>query len=117
MEIKWITDLLDKWISLTDKKKLAYITGALGLIAGLIIFFGRKSYETQLIDQKNEFTKEKNELIISYNGRISRLEYLNNSKDSIIRATTEAHIKYVEKNEEQVRDILFYTKKYKKVKQ
>lgn len=117
MGIKWIKDILDTWINLTDKKKLSYITGSILLVAGLIIYFGYIHYEDKLTKLENQNIKERNELIISHNSHIARLESIIAIKEKNERAALEAHIKYVEKNEEQVRDILFYTKKYKKVKQ
>jgi len=115
MEIKWITDLLDKWISLTDKKKLSYITGAIMLVAGLIIWFGYTHYENKITELNNERIKDRNECTISLNSTIARYESALTVEREKAQTALESHIKYVEKNEEQVRDILFYTKKYKKV--
>ena len=115
-QLNWFEKILDKWVNLTDKKKITYITGSLIIIMGLIIYFGYIHYENKITKIENEKIALKNEYTISLNSIIARYESIINTKENNERTALEAHIKYVEKNEEQMRDIIFYTKKYKEIK-
>ena len=115
-KLNFISALLDKWTNLTDKKKITYITGVIIIVLMSVIYFGYIHYENKLTELKNENISLKNECTISLNGTIARYELAITAEREKSQKATEAHIKYVERNEEQVRDILFYTKKYKKNK-
>lgn len=115
-KFNWFEQILDKWTNLSDKKRITYITGAIIIALTLIIYFGYVHYEKKITKLENEKVALKNEYTISLNGIISRYDAIIATKEENERAALEAHIKYVEKNEEQIRDILFYTKKYKKGK-
>lgn len=115
-KLNFIERILDKWTNLPDKKRIIYLTGAIIIILALIIYFGYMHYETKITKLENEKTLLRNEYTISLNSTIARYESIIATKEENERTALEAHIKYVEKNEEEIRDILFYTSKYKKIK-
>jgi len=111
-KLTWIEQILDKWTNLTDKKRITYITGAIIIILGSIIYFGYVHYENKLTEKDNIITTLRNDINSSNIRCDSLLTIEREEKKTIIKD----HIMYVEKNEREVKDILFYTNKYKKVK-
>lgn len=108
-KLNFISSILDKWTNLTDKKKLSYLTGIFFILAGIIIW-GLCSYFITRIDEiENEKIQLKNDYIIDRN----RLDNLLSIERKKTEDCDERFIKYLEKNEKEVRDILFYTEKYK----
>jgi len=116
-KLNFIERQIDKWTNLSDKKKVSYITGIILVLAGAIIYFGYLHYEAKLTKLENEKISLKNEYTISLNSTISRYDGLLSIEREEKKALYENYLRYVEKNEKDMRDILFYTKKYKKVKE
>lgn len=116
-KLNFISSLLDKWTNLPDKKRITYITGVIIIVLCIVIYSGYIHYEDKITKLENDKITLKNECTISLNSTIARYESSLTIEREKSQNALEAHIKYVEKNEEEVRDILFYTKKYKKVKQ
>lgn len=108
-KLNFIDRLLDKWTNLTDKKKLSYLTGILFILAGIVIWGLCEYFNSRIVKLENEKIQLKNDYIIDRN----RLDNLLSIERKKTEECNEHFIKYVEKNEKEVRDILFYTKKYK----
>lgn len=118
-KLTFIKKILDDWVNLPPTKKVSYITGTIIIVLSAIIYFGYVNYENKITKLENEKTQLKNEYTISINSVIARYESALTVEREKTQEATEAHIKYAEKNETEMRNILFYTQEYrdKKVKQ
>lgn len=111
--------LIDKWTNYPPEKKVSYLTGAIIIALSSVIYFGYIHYENKITKLEDDKIKLKNEYTISLNSTIARYDAALATKEKELQETTKAHIKYAEKNETEMRNILFYTKEYrnKKVKE
>lgn len=108
-KLNFIDRILDKWTNLSDKKKLSYLTGIYFILAGLVIWGLCYYFNSRINNLENEKIQLKNDYIIDRN----RLDNLLSLERKKTEDCNKHFIEYVEKNEREVKDILFYTKKFK----
>lgn len=108
-KITFISSLLDKWTNLTDKKKLSYLTGIFFIIAGVLLYVQYIYFTNRVTELRNENIKQKNDYTIDLN----RLNNLLSLEQKETKECNDNFIKYLEKNEKEIRDILFYNEKIK----
>lgn len=116
-KLNFIERQIDKWVNLSAEKRIVYITGVIIVVLGSVIFFGARHYENKLTEITNEKIALKNEYTINLNMVISRYDGLLSIEKETTKQCHENFIKYLEKNEKQYKEILFYNKKIKEVKE
>lgn len=108
-----ITDIINKWVDLPIKKKIAYITGVNIAVLICVIIFLFKYFDNKITKLENEKVTLKNEYTVNLNMVTNRYDALLSAEQKKTQDCNDNFIKYLEKNEKEVRDILF---KYEKLK-
>lgn len=108
-KLNFISAWIDKWTNLTDKKKLSYLTGLYFVIAIVIIYIITIYFTNRITKIENEKIQQRNDYIIDLNRLNDRLSL----EQEKTRECNDHFIKYLEKNEKEVRTILFNNERIK----
>lgn len=106
-KLNFIERIVDKWTNLEPAKKVTYITAVIIIVLSTIIIY----YERKITNIENEHR-------ITVDKLNSRTDMLLGASEERVRDCQENFRKYLEKNEQEVREILFKYEEYrsKKVK-
>lgn len=104
-KLSFIDKILDKWINLEPVKKVTWITGVIIIVLASIIIY-----------QARELTNIQNEHKMAIDKLTTRYDMLLGASEERTRSIQESFNSYLQKNEEEVRDILFKYEEYKRNK-
>lgn len=101
-KLNFIERIVDKWTNLEPAKKVTYITAVIIIIMASIIIY----YERKITNVENEHKMVVDKLN-------SRTDMLLGASEERVRICQENFQQYLEKNEKEVRDILFKYEEYR----
>jgi len=104
-KLNFIDRILDKWINLEPVKKVTWITGVIIVALAAINIY-----------QARELTNIQNEHKMAIDKLNSRSDMLLGASEERVRDCQENFRSYLERNEKEVRDILFKYEEYKRNK-
>lgn len=106
-KLNFIERIVNNWTNLEPAKKVTYITAVIIIVLSTIIIY----YERKITNLENEHR-------IAIDKLNSRTDMLLGASEERVRDYQENFRKYLEKNEQEVREILFKYEEYrsKKVK-
>lgn len=102
-KLNFFKNIVETWTNLEPAKKVSYIT------AGIIIFLA-----STIIHYERKVTRMENEYKVSTDKLVNRYDLLLNASEERTRLCNENFNKYLERNEKEVREILFKYEEYRK---
>jgi len=104
-KLTFIDKILDKWVNLEPTKRITYITAIIIIVLSTVIIY----YERKL-------TRIENEHAMAIDKLNTRTDMLLGASEERVRDCQNNYNAYLERNEKEVRDILFKYEEYKRKK-
>jgi len=104
-KLNFIDKILEKWVNLEPAKRITYITAVIIIVLSTVIIY----YERKL-------TRLDNEHAMAIDKLNTRTDMLLGASEERVRDCQQNFNAYLERNEKEVRDILFKYEEYKRKK-
>lgn len=115
-KITILDKLLKSWVNLSSEKRLTYLTGAIIITLISVICFGYVHYEDMLTQYKIENTTMRNEYKNVVSNVTTRYDSIIANKEKETRICNQRFLNYMEKNEKELKEMLFKVNELKKEK-